>query len=62
MLRLMLDEIMNIPKQKYESGEGLKMIHDTTYECTMAIENMGISTDNWDNILVHIISNKLHQE
>lgn len=61
MLRLMLDEIMNIPKQKYESGEGLKMIHDTTYECTMAIENLGISTDNWDNILVHIISNKLHQ-
>lgn len=27
----------------------------------MAIENLGISTDNWDNILVHIISNKLHQ-
>lgn len=32
----MLDEILNIPAQRGESSDGLKLVHDTTYECIMS--------------------------
>lgn len=54
-----IDTIMSMEKVKFESSEGLKFIHDTAYECIMAINNIGVSTKNWDSLLVHILLKKL---
>lgn len=55
----LIDDILKLPKQRKETGEGLKQIHDTTYECVMSIENIGVSTNNWDTLLIHVLLKKL---
>ncbi|XP_045451572.1 uncharacterized protein LOC123660559 [Melitaea cinxia] len=35
------------------------LIHDTTNECLNAIKNLGVSIENWDPIIVYIITQKL---
>lgn len=59
MLGKLLDNILNLPKCKYESSENLKTLHDTVYESLMSIKNMDISIDNWDALLTHILLQKL---
>lgn len=53
---------MSLPVQKYETSNGLKIIHDTTYECLMAIENAGVSVENWDVLVIQIVTRKLNQK
>lgn len=54
-----IDEIINLPKLKSETSDGLKKIHDTAYECIMSINNIDVSTKNWDALLIHILLKKL---
>lgn len=56
----LLDNILNLPKMKSEDGKLLKNIHDTVYECMMAIQNIGISSDQLSGaLLTHILTHKL---
>lgn len=59
---ILIDEILNIDEQKFESGNGLKVMHDKTYECIMSIESMGTSVENWDLLLIQILMRKLNRE
>lgn len=52
---------MHLPKQKFETSNELKNLHDTTYECLMSIKNLGINTENWDPMIVHVLMSKLSQ-
>lgn len=56
----LIDNILQLPKVKFENSESLKTIHDTTYESLMAIKNTGISnTSLLDYFLCHILLKKL---
>jgi len=44
------------------TAEDLKRIHDTTVENLRAIDNIGVSTENWETIIAHIIMEKLDKE
>ncbi|XP_037896153.1 uncharacterized protein LOC119641505 [Glossina fuscipes] len=41
------------------SATSIKTLHDTTRECLLALNNIGIKTDEWDSILLHILIKKL---
>lgn len=53
------DVMLDFPPQTDGSSASLKRFHDAVYESTMAIENMGESTKNWDKLLVQILMKKL---
>ncbi|XP_045490597.1 uncharacterized protein LOC123690703 [Pieris rapae] len=42
-----------------ESSNAVKELLDTTNECLNALKNIGIVTDNWDVIVLYILSSKL---
>lgn len=56
LLGKMIDNMLAIPKMKYESFELLKALHDTVYESMMSIENLGVSTKNWDSLITNILN------
>lgn len=58
----LLDQILNLPKQKNENANQLKLMHDTTIECVMAIKNLKINVTNWDPLLNHILLHKLSSD
>lgn len=37
----------------------IKSLHDTTKECLLALNNLGIDTSNWDAILLQLLNKKL---
>lgn len=41
------------------SSGAIKGLHDTTQECLMGLQNLGISTENWDPLILHILLKKL---
>ncbi|XP_026731637.1 uncharacterized protein LOC113496572 [Trichoplusia ni] len=45
-----------------ESSSALKELLDTSSECLHALENLGINVDNWDIIVIYILSLKLDDE
>lgn len=54
------DNFLNLPKMRSEDGKLLKNIHDTVYECMMAIKNINISNDQLSGaLLTHILTHKL---
>jgi hypothetical protein len=55
----LIDKMLNLPKQNYESGEALRKLHDTVNECMMAIANLNVPTKEWDPIVIHILMKKL---
>lgn len=57
-----MDSIHKLPKQKNENSRELRLLHDRTFECVMAIRNIGIETKNWDPLLNHILLQKLSSE
>lgn len=58
----LLDQILNLPKQKNENSLQLKTLHDTTVECIMAIKNLKINVTYWDPLVNHILLHKLSSE
>lgn len=58
----LIDVMLNLPKMKNETSEDLRKIHDTANECLLSIENMGMKTDNWDPLVIHILLQKLAKE
>ncbi|KAF9417993.1 hypothetical protein HW555_005138 [Spodoptera exigua] len=46
----------NIQKQ---SSSEIKRLYDTTTECIHAIHNLGVNTNAWDPLLVHLLCKKL---
>lgn len=62
IINILLDKILNLPVQHTEKSNGIREIHDITYECIMAIKNMGVSTQNWDILIVHILLKKLNEK
>lgn len=59
ILGKLIDNILFIPKMKVESFDSLKNLHDVVYESIMSINNIEVSTDNWDPLLTHILTHKL---
>lgn len=58
----LIDQILNIEVQKQGTSYGLKLIHDTTYDCIMSIESVGTSVKNWDVLLIQILMRKLDKK
>lgn len=58
----LIDEILNIECQRNENSTGIKIMHDKIFECIMSIESMGTSTENWDLLLIQILTRKLHKD
>lgn len=59
LLSALIENIMQLPKIKYENAEMLKTMHDTVYESIMSVRNLGISTENWDALVCHMLTRKL---
>lgn len=58
----LIDSILNLPKMKNESSEELRKIHDTANESLLSIENLGVTTKNWDPLVTHILVQKLSRD
>lgn len=59
MVNALISNILKTPKMDRESAELMKSMHDTVYESIMSIKNIGISTENWDPFLCHILTGRL---
>lgn len=59
VLGKLIDNFLTIPKMNFESAESLKHLHDTVYESILSIKNLGISVENWDALMTHILARKL---
>lgn len=57
-----LDKIFNLSVASNETSKHLKMLHDTVRESIMEIQNMKIKTDDWDIIIIYLITKKLHAD
>ncbi|XP_037928768.1 uncharacterized protein LOC119663185 [Teleopsis dalmanni] len=42
-----------------ESSEAIKRLHDTTSECILGLKNLEINIENWDPIILFILTKKL---
>ncbi|XP_031632584.1 uncharacterized protein LOC116346586, partial [Contarinia nasturtii] len=58
-LAALLDKMINFPKIEFESGEKLRALHDTIWECMLQINNMKVETASWDPLINHIMLRKL---
>lgn len=58
----LIDKILDLEIQKNETSDGLKLIHDKTFECIMSIESAGTDVTNWDVLLIQILMRKLNQK
>lgn len=58
----LIDAVLNLPKMRGETSEDLRKIHDTANECLLSIKNMGVETENWDPLVIHILLQKLSKE
>lgn len=57
----LINKLLNQPclATDYTSATSIKTMHDTTQECMMGLENIGVSTVNWDPLLLHILLKKV---
>lgn len=55
----LIEKIANIPKQTNETSGELRRMHDTVKECLNAIANLGVSIQDWDPLIVHMLTRKL---
>lgn len=53
----LINKLLNQPSFANDtpSATALKTMHDTTQECLMGLENLGVSTTSWDPLLLHIL-------
>lgn len=56
-----LDNILFLPNLKSDNVDQLKHMYDSINESLMSIKNIGISIENWDSLLTHILIRKLDQ-
>lgn len=42
-----------------ETSSDLKNLHDTTYDALSSLENLGLKTENWGDLLVFLVNSKL---
>ncbi|XP_076301700.1 uncharacterized protein LOC143219711 [Lasioglossum baleicum] len=54
-----LSAIADTPVMKYETADGLRALRDTADSSITALKNLGRPVDNWDDWLVHTLSQKL---
>ncbi|XP_036334723.1 uncharacterized protein LOC118745304 [Rhagoletis pomonella] len=54
----LLKKLFAIPKAN-GSHESIKLISDTAQNCLALLRTMGVSTDNWDVILIYFTTNKV---
>lgn len=54
-----IDIFLNQPNVTKQTSLELKRIYDTTTECIHAIHNLGVDTNTWDPLLVHLLTKKL---
>lgn len=57
-----IDNILNLPHHRVESSSELRELHDVASESMLAIQNLGFITENCDPLIIHILSEKLHEE
>ncbi|XP_059053537.1 uncharacterized protein LOC131847863 [Achroia grisella] len=57
-----LKRFMSQKNITYESSNTLKELLDTSNECINALTNLGLQTETWDIIIIHILSLKLDTE
>lgn len=48
-------KLMSQPAATSESASSIKALHDTTQECILSLQNLGVNTDNWDSILIYTL-------
>ncbi|XP_075170131.1 uncharacterized protein LOC142242439, partial [Haematobia irritans] len=54
--------LFNIPAAKTENSESLQKIHSTVNDCLCTLRSLGIIVDDWDPILIYLVSTKLPEE
>lgn len=57
-----ITRLINQKKLSVESAKGIRELLDTTNECLSALNNIGVSTTNWDPIVTHLIVAKFDNE
>lgn len=57
-----INRLLNQKKITFECARALRELLDTTQQCLHTLQNIGIETDTWDAIVVHIVVSKLDME
>ena len=58
----LLSRLFNQTFMQTETASGLQQLLDTTSECRRALDVLGRDVQNWDDILVHLIMQRLDRE
>ena len=62
LLTKQVEVLLNQSNIHKQSSFELKRLYDTTTECIHAIHNLGVDTNSWDPLLVHLLSKKLDSD
>ncbi|KAL0822415.1 hypothetical protein ABMA28_004490 [Loxostege sticticalis] len=57
-----LERFMSLKSIHFESSGALKELLDTTNETLNGLQNLGVKTENWDILVIYILSHKLDSE
>lgn len=57
-----IEIFLNQPTIHKQSAFELKRMHDVSLECINSIHNLGVDTNTWDPLLVHLLLKKLDSE
>lgn len=61
LVTALINKLLSQPSVSSEGASAIKALHDTTQECLMGLQNLGVDTTNWDPLLFHFLSRKLDQ-
>lgn len=60
LLATLVNNLLEHPTNNLEStAHAIKAIHDTTKECLLGLENLDVSTGDWDPISLHLLTKTL---
>lgn len=54
-----IEIFLNQPNIQRQTSSDIKRLYDTSTECIHAIHNLGVDTNTWDPLLVHLLCKKL---
>lgn len=54
-----LKSLLNMPAANKESVHHIRQLIDTTTDCINGLKGLEIQTDNWDPIVIHILTDKM---
>lgn len=57
-----IETFLNQPSVSKQCSHEIKRLYDITTECIHAIHNLGVDTNTWDPLLVHLLTKKLDSE